>query len=268
MGFGPPPATLGGPRPAALRVPADYNPAQPWPLVVLLGGYDYFAADWDGWLGASAYVDELGFALLLPDGRVDSAGSPFWNATDTCCDFDGSGVDDVGYLTALLAEAKAAIHVDAGRVVLIGHSNGGFMAYRMACDAADQVTAVVSLAGSGWLDGARCQPSRPVSVLQAHGTLDDVMPYGGDGDAPGAEVMFARWAARSGCSDGAPVQSATPLELVDDDQAGETTEWAQTGCAQGTDVRLWRMAGADHYPELRWDFTERVLGWALTHPRP
>lgn len=265
--FGPAPATLGGDRPAALRIPADYDPARPYPLLVLLGGYWNLSADLDDWLGTSEYIDDLGFLLLMPDGLIDSEGAPYWNATDTCCDYDGRGVDDVAYLTGLITEAKAQVHVDPRRVVLVGHSNGGFMAYRMACDLAEHVTGVVSLAGSGWLDGGRCAPTRPVSVLQVHGSADEIMPYGGDADAPGAEVMFARWGARSTCAPGSATQSPAPLELIDDDVADETTEWAWQSCQAGTDVRLWRLEGSDHSPEFSWDFTERMLAWALGHPR-
>lgn len=267
MVFGPAPDSLGGDRPAALRVPSDYDPARAYPLVVLLGGYWNLSSDLDDWLGTSAYLDELGFLLLMPDGLIDSEGAPYWNATDTCCDYDGRGVDDVAYLSGLIAEAKARVHVDARRVVLVGHSNGGFMAYRMACDLADEVTSVVSIAGSGWLDGSRCRPTRPVSVLQVHGSADETMPYAGDADAPGAEVMFARWGDRSTCAPDSAEQSPAPLELVDDAVADETTEWVRQSCQAGTDVRLWRLEGSDHYPEFSWAFTERMLDWALTHPR-
>ena len=54
---------------------------------------------------------------------IDSEGWPFWNATDTCCDYDGSGVDDAGYLTRLLDEALERVAIDPARVVFMGHSN-------------------------------------------------------------------------------------------------------------------------------------------------
>ena len=59
-------------------------------------------------------------------------------------------MDDSAYLSALIDQIKGTYAVDARRVYLVGHSNGGYMAYRMACDHADQLTAIVSLAGSTW----------------------------------------------------------------------------------------------------------------------
>lgn len=264
----PPPEVLGGDdRPAVILTPSDYDGTEPLPLLVLLGGYYNLASDLDGWIGASEYVNDEDFILLLPDGTIDPDDAPFWNATDTCCDYYDSGVDDVAYLRGLIAEAQTRLAVDSSRVVLIGHSNGGFMAYRMACDAGDQVTAVVSMAGSGWLDAANCHPTQPVSVLQVHGSVDDVMPFGGDDEAPGALEMLGRWAERDGCTAGSLTESPTRREFVDDRRADETTESAYA-CPPGLDVRLWYLQGSDHYPEFSWDYTEAMLGWALNHPRP
>jgi membrane protein implicated in regulation of membrane protease activity len=58
-------------------------------------------------------------------------------------------VDDSTYLHRLLDAVKSAYRVDPTRVYFVGHSNGGFMAYRMACEHATEITAIVSLAGAG-----------------------------------------------------------------------------------------------------------------------
>ena len=184
--------------------------------------------------------------------------------TDTCCDFDGTGVDDVAYLLGLLDEVAKKVRVRANRVVLIGHSAGGFMAYRLACEATKRVAAVVSIAGSGWKDGSKCKAEGGVSVLQVHGAQDDVMPFAGDSGAPGALEMLQRWAVRGSCSWASWAQAKSKLELAADTLDHETTVW-QLGqpCKQAVDVRLWKMAGTDHYPEFRPQFTEKALSWAL-----
>ena len=64
----------------------------------------------------------------------------------------------VAYLRAIIRDVMARYPVDRRRVFVVGHSNGGFMAYRMACEASDLVTGVVSLAGATWKDPARCRP--------------------------------------------------------------------------------------------------------------
>ena len=58
------------------------------------------------------------------------------------------------------------------------------MAYRMACESADLIAGIVSLAGATFLDPARCVPSQPVNILhipvsythlRAHETVLDLV---------------------------------------------------------------------------------------------
>ena len=155
-------------RPANIMLPAGFDPTVATPIVFVLGGYFNLASELDDWINVSSLVDELGFILVLPNGTIDPDEAPFWNATDTCCDYYDSGVDDVGYLSSLLDEAKERFTIDTNRVIYLGHSNGAFMGYRMACQAAGDLTALVSIAGSSWLDEADCEATHPISVLQVH----------------------------------------------------------------------------------------------------
>ena len=91
-----------------------------------------------------------GFALLLPNGIRDGAGNRFWNPTDECCDGGKSGEDDIAYLTELIAGARKL--KDFGPVYLFGYSNGGFMAYHLACKGLPGLRAVASLAGTSYVD--------------------------------------------------------------------------------------------------------------------
>ncbi len=260
------PDHLGGERPALLLTPAAYDGSRPLPLVVLLGGYFNLGSDLDAWLGTREYLNDLDFILALPDGLIDSAGAPYWNATDTCCDSDGRGNDDVAYLSGLIEEAHTRLNVDRSRVILLGHSNGGFMGYRMACERPDLVSTLVSMAGSGWREPEQCAHPAPVSVLQVHGLLDEVMPFVGDETAPGALEIVSRWGRRNGCALDTWAEAPDRLELVDEDGIeNETTVLSYHGCTQ--DTRLWQLEGSDHYPVFSWTYTEMMLEWALSHPR-
>ena len=127
-----------------------------------------------------------------PNGTQDLLALRFWNATDACCDFFGSGVDDSTYLANLVAAIDSAVGVDPRRRFFVGHSNGGFMSYRMACDHADEVAAVVSIAGATFDDTADCAPVRPVSTLQIHGTSDTVDPVRRRNPAGGRRPLSRR----------------------------------------------------------------------------
>ena len=158
-----PPTQLGleAGRPADYFVPTAYTHDASWPVVLLLHGYS--ASGWlqDGYFGLSPLVDARGFILITPDGTKDAEGAHFWNGTDACCDKFGTGVDDAGYLLGLLDELEAYFHVDATRVYLIGHSNGAYMSFRLACDASDRITALVSLAGLTFKDPEACGATSP-----------------------------------------------------------------------------------------------------------
>ena len=172
---------LGGARPTALEVPAAYDPARRYPLILELHGRGATGPDAEAAWKIGANADANGLFVIAPTGTLDSPPAPetpatFWNATDGCCDKYSSGVDDVAYLRSLICHTMANYSIDPNKVFIIGGSNGGFMAHRMACDASDLVTAIISISGATWNDPARCQPTHPVSVLQIHGTADPIVP--------------------------------------------------------------------------------------------
>jgi polyhydroxybutyrate depolymerase len=260
-------------RPFHLYVPTVL-PTHPVPLVVGLHSYSSNSTQLADYFGLIDQAQQRGFLLALPDGTVDSSGEQFWNATDACCNFGGSKVDDSTYLSQLIDAVKASYPVDATRVYLIGHSNGGFMAHRMACDHADQIAAIVSLAGAVWNDQSRCRPSRPISVLQIHGTSDTTIRYAGGanggsagGTYPGAEQTFATWRSLDGCA----ADVTTTVHALDLDASlpgAETDILAAHGCRDGVQVQLWRMAGGVHVPTISATFTPVVLDFLFAQRPP
>ncbi len=160
----------------------------------------------------------------------------------------------------------------------MGHSNGGFMSYRMACDVADRVAAIASVAGATWADASRCTPSEPVSVLQVHGTADEGIRYDGgqmtEGTAPypGAPATIAMWATYDGCS-GVLRQSGDPFDLDGNVPGEESTAARVDGCSDGIGVELWTIKGGSHIPRVQGDdgsrpMPARIVDWLLAHPKP
>jgi polyhydroxybutyrate depolymerase len=250
-----------------LRGPADWDGVEPLPLVLLLHGYSASATLQDLLFDLSGQVDERRFLLLLPDGTVDDGGDRFWNATDACCDFGGTGVDDVGYLSGLIEVVAQDFAVDSDAVFVTGHSNGGFMSYRLACDRPDLFAAIAPLAGATWQDEARCPATTPVSVLHIHGTLDADVPYEGeDGVHPGARESVMRWVTRGGCAETS--QPGDPLDLVANLPSPDTDveEWTE-GCAGGTGMALWTLADGGHIPILDDSWAPALLDWLFAHRR-
>jgi polyhydroxybutyrate depolymerase len=208
----------------------------PAPLVVMLhGGYG------DGAQAERAYhwdaqADTGHFVVAYPDG-VGRA----WNA-GTCCGRPArTGVDDAGFLSAMVDAIEQQTPIDTTRVFATGMSNGAMMALRLACQT-DLFAAVAPVAGTQLTD---CSGALRTSILQIHGTADDRVPYGGgpgkaltasgtpNVDGPSVEAVNAQWRTIDGCS--APTSSSA---------VGVTTQLAD--CPDGRTVELIAVAGAGH----------------------
>ncbi|MGH7295886.1 MAG: alpha/beta hydrolase family esterase [Polyangiaceae bacterium] len=273
------PTPFGGARPVSLYVPSGYTGA-PTPLVILLHGYSANGAEQDLYLGMRSVAEAKNVLYAHPDGTVDAAGEHFWNATDACCNFYGSTVDDSGYLASLVQEIGTRYSVDPKRVYFFGHSNGGFMSYRMACDHADLIAGIVSIAGEMWADTGKCPASSPVSVLEVQGTADTEVSYKGESGAspsdggplagtyPGAAASVADWATIDGCA--TPPDTSQPnldLDASIDGAETQVTQYA-AGCKAGTGVTLWTIQGGAHVPGFNETFVPMAFDFLLSHPKP
>ena len=272
---------VGGDRPVTVQVPAAYDPDRPAPLLIVLHGYGSSGQDHDAYFHLGQAAEQRGFLYGYPDGTFDSGGNRFWNATDACCDFDGTGVADVAYLTDVITEIRGSFAVDPKRVYLIGHSNGGFMSYAMACAHADLIAAMVSLAGATFANPANCAPAVPVAVLQIHGTADDTILFKGGtikglgsgrsmAPYPGAETSVATWAKYDGCPTSSVVDEHVDVDadLGTADAPAEATVTRWAGCRAGGAVELWTMPGGGHAPNISDAFPKAVLDFVEAHPKP
>ena len=256
-------------RPYTLKVPAAYDASKPTPLLVMFHGYGASGAIEESYFRIADVVDAHGFLYAYGDGTVDSKGKRFWNATDACCNLDGKNVDDVAYAGAIMDDVASKYNVDPKRIFVIGHSNGGFMVHRLACDLSPRIAAIVSLAGAVWNDPARCNPTSPVSILDVHGDADQTISYDGGGNPPypSEATTMATWAQKNACT-GALTANGKTLDLDTSIAGAETVEKAYGGCPAGIDVELWTIQGGAHVPALATPtWAEEVWGFLSAHPK-
>jgi polyhydroxybutyrate depolymerase len=262
---------FGDDRPVSLHVPKSYSCDTGAPLVIMLHGYTASSGTEELYLNITAESEKRGFLYAHPDGTKDAQNNPFWNATDACCNFNGSKIDDSAYISKIIKDVEAAYHVDPKRIFLFGHSNGAFMSYRMACEHGDQIAGIVSLAGAMYSDVTKCPAANAVSVLEVHGTADTVIAYDGGalvGNAfPSAETSAADWATIDKCG-ATPDTTAAPIDLETGLAGNETHITSYTGCTSGTAVSLWTIEGGSHIPSFSSAFIPAAMNFLYAHPKP
>ena len=269
-------------RPVNVHVPATLDRGRPAPLLIVLHGYGSSGREHLAYFGLGPAAERRGVLIADPDGTIDRNGNRFWNATDACCDFDRAAPADEAYLADVIGAISARLAVDPKRIFLIGHSNGGFMSYRMACAHADRIAAIVSLAGASFAAPADCAPSSPVAVLQIHGTIDDVVLFQGGtlqgfgsgaplAAYPGAERSAGSWATRDGCN-GSPSVGGERVDVdADLGEAGapaEATITRWSGCDPAGAVELWTIPNGTHVPAISAAFPDDILDFLEAHPKP
>ncbi|MFE6920944.1 alpha/beta hydrolase family esterase [Nocardia sp. NPDC057663] len=208
------------------------------PLVVVLHGGLGTGEQAQRAYGWDARADAGGFVVAYPDG-VDRA----WNAGGGCCGNPGrTGVDDVGFLTAMIDELARSMPIDRDRIYLTGMSNGAMMAYTMACRTSI-AAAVGAVAGTQLGD---CPHPSPTSVIHVHGTDDENVRYDGAPgsgvariDGPSVPELNGFWRAVDDC--------APPVSSTDD-----RVTTMRASCRDGRAVDLVTVAGAGH----RWPGAE------------
>lgn len=271
----PAPSQLIVDRPYELRVPKSYDASRQAPLVIGLHGYGPGdnAKALERWMKLAPEADARGYLYVLPSGTLDSEMNPFWNGTSACCDFDGTKVDDVKYLAAVIEDVARTHALDRKRVYVTGISGGGIMAHRLACDLSDRIAAIVSISGATWLDASKCKPTSAVSIVEMHGDRDDVVPYGGSRSIaaslpglPSARETVDHWAAYNGCT-GAIRVAGPPLDLESEVAGAETKVEKFDGCARG-DVELWTAIGGGHAPLFTAQLVPTLFDYFAAHPKP
>ena len=254
-----------------VTVPETYSAEFATPLIILLHGYSSSGRGQDIYLGFSRIAERYNFIFVAPDGTQEASDrqNRFWNATEACCNFFDSEVDDTAYIIGIINRMKEEYNVDPNRVYLVGHSNGGFMSFQAAYNHSDSIAALVSLAGATHQE-TRDAPENPVHVLQIHGTNDSTIEYEGGNiqgnEYPSAEDTVIQWANYNGCS---PMGAERELRDLETNLEGhESSVWLfEIDCDPGGSSELWTIQDGSHIPAVSESFSSQVVEWLYAHPK-
>ncbi|MBW0012323.1 PHB depolymerase family esterase [Mycobacterium sp.] len=226
-------------RTYVLHVP----PGDPVGLVLNLHGGAGTGAGQESLTDFDAAADANHLLVVYPDGYDKS-----WADGRGASPADRHHVDDVGFLVALAGKLQGDYNIGAGHVFVTGMSNGGFMTDKLACDRADFFAAIAPVAATLGA-GVACNPSRPLSVLQIHGTADPLVPFkggdvrgrGGVSHAISANGMVDKWRSADGCQGDPTVQS-----LPDVGDGTLVHRFDSSACAASTEVVFYQIDNGGH----------------------
>lgn len=224
------PGQNGNVRQYKVHIPPGYKPEVPSPVVFCIHG-----------LGQDALLfcvtgtemnkksDAGNFVLIMPNGYQNS-----WNAGTCCGAASTEELDDVALFRAIFKEVGEHVNIDLNRVYATGLSNGGYMSYRLACEAADIFRGVAPAAGAIGINDigggtnpssnfTACKPSRPVSLLDIHGTDDPLIPY--SLQKPTLDLLVKAYGCQS-----------TTMPAKQPMSGGDTTCVTYAGCPAGIEL--------------------------------
>ncbi len=158
------------------------------PMVLFLHSTQNTGANNPPWVSLpgewESVADANKFLMVWPVSTYSTrAGQWYWD----CDFFDFSfavAPDDAGYIRNLITTLAAQYHTNPNRVFVTGMSSGGYMTQRVGFELSDIVAAIAPVSGPIWIqpetqDQEPLTPSRPLSVIEFHGTVDKNVPYCG-----------------------------------------------------------------------------------------
>ena len=210
----------------------------------------------------SKLADQAGFVVVYPDGLKKK-----WNVSGAAPE------DNVQFVHALIDQMQQLRSIDPHRVYVVGLSNGGILAQKLACEAPDRIAAIATVAASLPVQfSSHCQAQKPVSLLMVNGTADSVVPWQG-GTHPKVKVgrnlsipsipdVVNFWQQHDACPASAKIEQNSNLVKVTDSPSCQAQSEVMLVALQGAG-HVW--AGGGYGQSVFGDTTQRVWEFLQRH---
>lgn len=241
-----------------VHIPERLENAENLPVVLVFHGGGGSAEGMADMVEMHKTGEKHGFITVYPEGIGSRIGNfHTWNSGKCCGKAFEENTDDVGFVSRIIDQLVTDYNADPKRIYATGHSNGGMMSYRLACELSEKIAAV---APNGGQDQKResCPLKRPVPVLHIHGKADKCARYEGSEECGGCfeklftsiglpfkqprrvcepvEEIAAQWAGFNRCSS----------DVEQTFRKGDVTCNTYTKCKDGAEVTLCAIENAGH----------------------
>jgi polyhydroxybutyrate depolymerase len=238
-------------RNVVLYLPENFSPSENLPVVINMHGFLTTAAFQMNYTQFNKTADTARCIVLYPEGV-----NLRWNSGTFF--FVPSDVDDVGFLGDLLDRMAVLYNADLSRAYSMGYSAGGFMSYKLACDATNRIAAIAPNVASMVFDNlSSCVPVRPISIAAFNGLADPITPYFGfPGNFPGIDSIRHFWQIKNNC---AVVPLTDTLPDISDDGT-IVVRYTYQNCADNAEQVFYKIINGGHVWPGADDFLLNALG--------
>lgn len=208
-------------------IPKNYSSDKKYPLLFAFHG---LGGSMQGSYDNSKFhllAETENFISVHPNGI-----SSKWNA------ITANNNVDIAFTKALIEKLKNTYSIDSKRIYSSGMSNGGYFSFLLACEMSDQIAAIGSVTGLMFKKALiNCKPTKPVPIMQIHGTSDPVVDYSG------VDKVISYWVKHNKLN-GTPTKSAIPDTNKSD---GSTVErFVYKGTSDDVEIQHLKVTGGGH----------------------
>ena len=218
-------------------LPRNYNASENLPVVINMHGFLTTAQFEMDYTQFNKTADTARCIVIYPEG-VDLR----WNSGTFF--FVTSTVDDVGFLGDLMDRAAVLYNADLKKVYSMGYSAGGFMSYKMACDATNRIAAIAPNVASMVFDNlSSCVPARPINMAAFNGLSDPITPYAGfPGNFPGIDSIKHFWQIKNNCNVLANIDTLPDLR----NDGTRVVRYTYQNCSDAVDQVFYKIINGGH----------------------
>jgi polyhydroxybutyrate depolymerase len=219
-------------------LPKNYTSTIIFPLVIYLHSYGWIAKQGMKYTQLNQVADANDFIIVYPSGK------PNWNSgIGENIVWSTPNINDIGFIDALIDTLSNMYSIDLERVYATGYSNGGFMAYKLACQLSHRITAIAAVGGvisADTLD--ECDPLHAMPVLHIHGTEDPFVPIEGTKSWHSVDDTLSYWTDFNNC-DTVDTTNLLDIDLTDDSTVEKIN---YTNCSNNSNVIFYKVINGGH----------------------